>query len=53
MEVRAIYGQARLQHVLSLLGYKQINTSVIERLAGAEADSQCSLRTVRTLNQIQ
>lgn len=32
--VRAIYGKARLQHVLSLLGYKQINTSVIERHNG-------------------
>jgi IS1 family transposase len=29
--VRGLYGKARLQHVLALLGYKQINTSVIER----------------------
>ena len=34
VEVRALYGKARLQHVLSLLGYKQINTSVIERHNG-------------------
>ena len=32
--VRAIYGKARLKHVLALLGYKQINTSVIERHNG-------------------
>jgi hypothetical protein len=32
--VRAIYGKARLQHVLSLLGYKHINTSVVERHNG-------------------
>jgi hypothetical protein len=34
VEVRAIYGKARLKHVLSLLGYKQINTSVVERHNG-------------------
>jgi IS1 family transposase len=34
VEVRALYGKARLQHVLSLLGYKQINTSAIERHNG-------------------
>jgi IS1 family transposase len=34
VEVRALYGKARLQHVLALLGYKQINTSVIERQNG-------------------
>jgi IS1 family transposase len=34
VEVRVLYGKARLQHVLSLLGYKQINTSVIERHNG-------------------
>jgi IS1 family transposase len=34
IEVRAIYGKARLQHVLSLLGYKVINTSVVERHNG-------------------
>lgn len=34
VEVRALYGKARLQHVLALLGYKQINTSVIERHNG-------------------
>jgi IS1 family transposase len=31
VEVHALYGKARLQHVLSVLGYKQINTSVVER----------------------
>ena len=30
IEVRALYGKARLKHVLSLLGYKHINTSVVE-----------------------
>jgi hypothetical protein len=30
VEVRAVQGKARLAHVLSLLGYKQINTSVVE-----------------------
>jgi IS1 family transposase len=34
VEVRGLYGKARLQHVLTLLGYKQINTSVIERHNG-------------------
>jgi len=34
IEVRALYGKARLQHVLSLLGYKHINTSVVERHNG-------------------
>ena len=29
VEIRALYGKARLKHVLTLLGYKQINTSVI------------------------
>ena len=32
--VRAVHGKARLEHVLSLLGYKQINTSVVERHHG-------------------
>ena len=32
--VQALYGKARLQHVLALLGYKQMNTSVIERHNG-------------------
>lgn len=34
VEVRAVYGKARLEHVLYLLGYKQINTSVVERHNG-------------------
>jgi hypothetical protein len=34
VEVRAIHGKARLAHVLYLLGYKQINTSVVERHNG-------------------
>lgn len=34
VEVRAVYGKARLAHVLALLGYKQINTSVVERHNG-------------------
>jgi IS1 family transposase len=34
VEVRAVHGKARLEHVLSLLGYKQINTSVVERHNG-------------------
>jgi hypothetical protein len=32
--VRVLYGKARLKHGLALLGYKQINTSVIERHNG-------------------
>ena len=32
--MRALYGKARLKHVLSLLGYKSINTSVVERHNG-------------------
>jgi hypothetical protein len=32
--VRAVHGKAHLQHVLYLLGYKQINTSVVERHNG-------------------
>jgi IS1 family transposase len=34
VEVRAVQGKARLEHVLYLLGYKQINTSVVERHHG-------------------
>src|SRR5262249_40982859 len=34
IEVRALYGKARLKHVLSLLGYTHINTSVVERHNG-------------------
>ena len=29
-----MHGKARLEHVISLLGYKQINTSVVERHNG-------------------
>ena len=32
--MRALYGKTRLKHVLSLLGYKHINTSVVERHNG-------------------
>jgi hypothetical protein len=34
IEVRALYGKAQLKHVLSLMGYKHINTSVVERHNG-------------------
>jgi hypothetical protein len=34
VDVRVVYGTARLQHVLSLLGYKKIHTSVVERHNG-------------------
>jgi IS1 family transposase len=34
VEVRAVHGKAHLEHVLYLLGYKQINTSVVERHNG-------------------
>jgi IS1 family transposase len=34
VEVRAVQGKARLAHGLSLLGYKQINTRVVERHNG-------------------
>ncbi len=34
VEVRLLSGKARLKHVLALLGYQQINTSVIERHHG-------------------
>ena len=34
VEVRAVHGKARLAHVLYLLGYKHINTSVVERHNG-------------------
>jgi IS1 family transposase len=34
IDIRVIHGKARLKHVLSLLGYKQINTSVVERHNG-------------------
>jgi hypothetical protein len=34
VEVRAVQGKAHLAHVLSLLGYKQMNTSVVERHNG-------------------
>jgi hypothetical protein len=34
VDVRVVHGKARLTHVLSLLGYKGINTSVVERHNG-------------------
>jgi hypothetical protein len=34
VDVRVVQGTARLAHVLYLLGYKQINTSVVERHNG-------------------
>ena len=34
VEVRAVHGKAQLTHVLYLLGYKHINTSVVERHNG-------------------
>ena len=34
VEVRALYGTARLKHILTLLGYKHINTSGVERHNG-------------------
>jgi IS1 family transposase len=34
IEVRVVHGKARLQHVLYLLGYQYINTSVVERHNG-------------------
>jgi IS1 family transposase len=34
IEVQVLYGKACCKHVLSLLGYRQINTSVIERHNG-------------------
>ena len=34
VEVRVVHGKARLEHALYLLGYKQINTSVVERHNG-------------------
>src|SRR5262245_40621446 len=34
VEVRAVHGKAHLEHVLYLLGYKQINTRVVERHNG-------------------
>ena len=34
MDVRMVHGKARLKHVLSLFGYKVINTRVVERHNG-------------------
>ena len=34
VEVRAVHGKAHLEHVLYLMGYKQINTSAVERHNG-------------------
>jgi IS1 family transposase len=34
IEVRALYGKARLKHILTVLAYKHINTSVVERHNG-------------------
>jgi IS1 family transposase len=34
VELRVVYGKARLEHVLYLLGYNRINTSVVERHNG-------------------
>ena len=34
VEVRVVHGKARLKHVLYVLGYKVINTSVVERHNG-------------------
>jgi hypothetical protein len=45
VEVHALYGKARLKHVLSLLGYKHINTSVVER--HNDTSRLCNQRKVR------
>lgn len=34
IDLSPLYGNARLKHVLSLFGYKQMNTSVVERHDG-------------------
>ena len=45
VEVRGVHGKARLQHVLYLLGYNVINTSVIERHNGtSRLRNQCKIR---------
>jgi hypothetical protein len=46
VEVRALYGKARLQHVVYLLGYKVVNTSVVERHNGP-----CRLRNQRKVRK--
>jgi hypothetical protein len=46
VEVRALYGTARLQHVLALPGYQQMNTRVIERHNGTTR-----LRNQRTVRK--
>ena len=46
VEVRALYGKARLKHVLSLLGYKVVKTSVVERHNGTSR-----LRTQRKVRK--
>ena len=47
VEVRAVHGKARLAHVLSLLGYTQINTSVVERHNGTRSPAQPAQSDVR------
>jgi IS1 family transposase len=46
IDVRAVYGTARLKHVLSLLGYQHMNTRVVERHNGTSR-----LRNRRTVRQ--
>jgi hypothetical protein len=41
IDVCAVYGKARLKHVLSWLGYPHMNTSAVERHKGTSHDLAC------------
>jgi IS1 family transposase len=52
IEVRALYGKARLKHVLSWLGYKSLNTSVVERHNGtSRLRNQRKVRKTRAFSK--
>jgi hypothetical protein len=47
VDVRVLYGKARVKHVLALLGYKQLNTRVMERHNGT-----CRVRNQRKVRHM-
>jgi IS1 family transposase len=54
VDIRVIHGKAQLKHVLSLLGYKQINTSVVERHNGtSRLRNQRKVRKTRVFSKVR
>ena len=53
VDVRILYGKARVQRVLALLGYKQVHTSVVERHNGTtRLRNQRKVRKTRAFSTV-